>query len=180
MLGSAGPIELYARGEKPIVFGANEDATKLAKWAFEQHFALVDEVGGHNFAKYAKLGKPLHLVFVDPADAEKDNIITALRTVAAEHRDESFSWIDAQKYKAQIKGMGASGDVVPCIIKLTSFGSDNKPVVFEKPLTLDSLRDFAVGAKTGKVRNDCCLQLLLVCQCVFYAVFLRDIDYARV
>lgn len=46
--------------------------------------------------------------------------------------------------------MGASGNVVPCIIRLSSFGSDNKPVVFEKAINLDSLRDWAVGVKTGK------------------------------
>jgi hypothetical protein len=46
--------------------------------------------------------------------------------------------------------MGASGAVVPCIIRLSSFGSDNKPVVFEQPLTLDSLRDWAQGVKSGK------------------------------
>jgi hypothetical protein len=63
----------------------------------------VDEVGGHNFGKYAKLAKPLHLVFVEPTDEHKERIIADLTTVAAEHKDESFSWIDAAKYRAQIK-----------------------------------------------------------------------------
>jgi len=144
-----GEVELFAQGVEHD-FPATTDMKGLAKWLFESSFALVDEVGGHNFAKYAKRGKPLHLVFVDPADASKDQLLEDLKTVASEHADEAFSWIDAQKYKAQIKGMGASGNVVPCIIRLSSFGSDNKPVVFEKPLTLDSLRDWAVGVKTGK------------------------------
>jgi hypothetical protein len=65
-------------------------------------FPLVDEVGGHNFGKYAKLAKPLHLVFVEPSDPNKERIIADLTTVAAEHKDESFSWIDAAKYKAQV------------------------------------------------------------------------------
>ncbi len=48
--------------------------------------------------------------------------------------------------------MGASGNVVPCIIRLSSFGSDNKPVVFEEALTLESLRDWASGVKSGKYK----------------------------
>lgn len=48
--------------------------------------------------------------------------------------------------------MGASGNVVPCIIRLSSFGSDNKPVVFEEKLTLESLRDWAAGVKSGKYK----------------------------
>merc|ERR1711991_992948 len=126
------------------------DGENIARWAFENSFPLVDEVGGHNFAKYAKLGKPLHLVFVDPNDENKDALVENLKIVAGENREDSFSWIDANKYKAQIKGMGASGDVVPCIIRLSSFGSDNKPVVFEEALTLESLRDWAAGVKSGK------------------------------
>lgn len=42
--------------------------------------------------------------------------------------------------------------MVPCIIRLSSFGSDNKPVVFEEPLTLESLRDWAAGVKSGKFK----------------------------
>jgi flagellar motor component MotA len=64
---------------------------------------MQKQVGGHNFAKYAKLGKPLHLVFVEPTDSGKDELVRNLETIAAKHRDESFSWIDAAKYKAQIK-----------------------------------------------------------------------------
>jgi hypothetical protein len=79
------------------------EGENLARWAFENSFPLVDEVGGHNFARYAKLGKPLHLIFVEPTDAAKDQLVADIATVAAEHRDESFSWIDAVKYKAQIK-----------------------------------------------------------------------------
>jgi hypothetical protein len=48
------------------------------------------------------------------------------------------------------QGMGASGNVIPCIIRLSSFGSDNKPVVFEEALTLESLRDWVAGVKSGK------------------------------
>jgi protein disulfide-isomerase A1 len=143
-----GSITLHFKGQAQT----RPDGENIARWAFENSFPLVDEVGGHNFARYAKLGKPLHLVFVEPTDEGKDALVANLETVAAEHKDESFSWIDANKYKAQIKGMGASGDVIPCIIRLSSFGSDNKPVVFEEPLTLDSLRDWAAGVKSGKFK----------------------------
>jgi len=142
-------ISLHVHG---LPVQQHPEGENLVRWAFESSFPLVDEVGGHNFAKYAKLGKPLHLVFVEPTAANKDVIIADLTTVASEHRDESFSWIDAEKYKAQIKGMGASGKVIPCIIRLSSFGSDNKPVVFEEALTLDSLRDWAAGVKSGKYK----------------------------
>jgi len=142
-------ITLHAKSLSPQIHPEGEN---IARWAFEHSFPLVDEVGGHNFGKYAKLGRPLHLVFIEPTDANKEQIISNLATVAAEHRDESFSWIDAAKYKAQIKGMGASGNVVPCIIRLSSFGSDNKPIVFEEALTLESLRDWASGVKSGKYK----------------------------
>lgn len=145
-----GEVELFVHGAGVVHPGA--DLSDLAKWVFAAHFPLVDEVGGHNFAKYAKLGKPLHLVFIEPTDPRREELIGHLRTVAAEHSDESFSWINAQQYKAQIKGMGASGNVVPCIIRLSSFGAGNKPVVFEQELTLESLKDWAAGVKSGKYK----------------------------
>ena len=141
-------VELYVKGSDAPQ--ARPSGENLARWAFEHSFPLVDEIGGHNFAKYAKMGKPLHLVFVKPDDADKATLLESLATVAAEHADESFAWIDAVKYSAQVKGMGASGDVIPCIIRLSSFGADNKPVVFEEPLNLESLRDWAAGVKSGK------------------------------
>jgi len=144
-----GEVDLHIKGAGAVKY-PEADLDNLAQWVFEASFPLVDEVGGHNFAKYAKRNKPLHLVFVEPTDPAKPQLLEDLRAVAAEHRDESFSWIDAVKYKAQVKGMGASGDVVPCIIRLSGFGSDNKPVVFEKTLNLESLRDWAAGVKSGK------------------------------
>ncbi len=94
-------ITLHVKSMEPQVYPNGGE--NIARWAFEHSFPLVDEVGGHNFARYAKLAKPLHLVFVEPTDANKDELVKNLATVAAEHRDESFSWIDAAKYKAQIK-----------------------------------------------------------------------------
>jgi hypothetical protein len=144
-----GEVDLHVKGADAIKY-PESDLDGLVAWVFESSFPLVDEVGGHNFAKYSKRNKPLHLVFVEPTDPNKAQLLEDLRTVAAEHPDESFSWIDAAKYKAQIKGMGASGNVVPCIVRLSSFGSDNKPVVFEQAINLESLRDWASGVKSGK------------------------------
>ena len=89
-----GSITLHFKGQAQT----RPDGENIARWAFENSFPLVDEVGGHNFARYAKLGKPLHLVFVEPTDEGKDALVANLETVAAEHKDESFSWIDANEY----------------------------------------------------------------------------------
>lgn len=47
--------------------------------------------------------------------------------------------------------MGASGNVVPVIIRLANLAdqSQSKPIIFEEPLNLESLRKWAEGVKSG-------------------------------
>lgn len=131
---------------------AHPPEQNLARWIFEASFPLVGEVTGENFPRYAKLGKPLHLVFIAPTDPDKRQIIADLAVIAAEDTTESVGWIDAEKYGSHIKNMGGSGNVIPCIIRLSSFTHSNKPIAFEKPLTLENLRDWAAGVKSGKYK----------------------------
>jgi len=121
----------------------------LAQWVFENSFKLVDEVGGHNFSRYAKLGQPLYLAFTE-ADTQEE-VISTLTKLAPSVPTEKFSWIDAKKYAAQVKGMGASGNVLPCIIRLASFGRNNKPIVFEGEWSEDNVSQWLSGIKDGSV-----------------------------
>jgi protein disulfide-isomerase A1 len=76
------------------------------EWLQDLSIPIFGEVNGDNYAIYASSPKPLAYLFVDPSDEEHHAHITAIKSVAADHRGKmNFVWIDAIKFGDHAKAM---------------------------------------------------------------------------
>jgi len=151
--GAAAGSAVFHRGadigeDKTYTIADEED---LAQTVFADSFKAVDQIGPDNFGKYADLGRPLFLAFVDLGDADsKSAVVDALAAAQKAHPDSTYGYIDGVQFKANMKRMGASGDVMPCIIRLNF--ADNKPIVFEDDITTDAVTAWVDGIYAGDIK----------------------------
>jgi len=80
----------------PAKSATEEDITEFIK---ELVVPTIDEVSGENYGIYAASMKPLAYVFINPTEEGKEELIAAVKPVAAEFKSKlNFVWIDAVKF----------------------------------------------------------------------------------
>ena len=148
-----GTVELLKKGAKIAIPDEHlSDATKLADYLFDHSFPLVGEVGPDNFKRYVTRGKPLYLAFINVDQPTKGEQVEAFTKVASRFNDFSFGYISAEKFGGNMERMGASGKVVPTIVRLVF--DQNKPIAFDREgqFNEESILEWVEGTISGKYK----------------------------
>lgn len=91
--------------------------TELEAWVQQLAVPILGEVNGETYAMYSESGKPIAYLFLDPADQKSDEMIAALKPVAAKYRGEvNFVWIDATKFGDHAKALNLAEPKWPSFV----------------------------------------------------------------
>jgi len=129
-----------------------DSAKALANFLFDKTFPLVGKVGPDNFKQYVNRAKPLYLAFVETKKPTKHEYIDLVSRIALNFPQFSFGYISAEKFGSNMERMGASGKVIPTMVRLTF--AENKPIAFDREgqFNEESLLEWIEGTVSGKYK----------------------------
>ncbi|KAG2367335.1 thioredoxin-like protein [Suillus spraguei] len=120
--------------------------TELEAWVQQLAIPILGEVNGETYAMYSESGKPIAYLFLDPADQKSDEMIAALKPVAAKYRGEvNFVWIDATKFGDHAKALNLAEPKWPSFVIQSLEDQLKYPYDQSKPVEAE-----AVSAMVGE------------------------------
>ncbi|KAG2013608.1 disulfide isomerase [Coprinopsis cinerea AmutBmut pab1-1] len=139
------------RTEYPYpVSGTNKK--ELEDWIAELAIPIIDEVNGETYGLYAKSGKPLAYLFIDPSKPEKDAQIELIKPVAKKYKSKvNFVWIDAVKYGDHGKALNLPDTNWPSFVVQDLDKQLKYPFDQTKAITTEAIGEFLESYVTGKL-----------------------------
>lgn len=147
---------LYKSYDEPTtILEVKDDLTKddIQKFISDNDLPLLDAIGPHNYRKYVSRSLPIGFVFIDPAQTEETEKLSAVaKQVAPKFRKTVLlATADGVKYQGHAKNLGLSGDSP---FGFAIEGPDGSHYVFDEKveITAEKLDEFLDGILDGKVK----------------------------
>ena len=138
-------------GEDVVPDDVNDDAEALATFLFDASFPSVQEVTQTNYVKYATRRRPFFIAFLKTEGAGLNEYVATLDTVSRRYPQYSFGYLSYEKFPDDLVSMGASGKVVPAIVRISFTGE--KTVAFEEAFEEDKIAQWIEDIISGKVKH---------------------------
>ncbi|KAG1752745.1 thioredoxin-like protein [Suillus paluster] len=132
--------------------------SEIEGWVKQLSIPILGEVNGETFSMYAASGKPIVYLFVEPANEKSDEVITALKPVAAKYRSEvHFVWIDATKFGEHAKALNLAEPKWPSLVIQNLETQSKYPYDQNKPIEADAVStmvaDYLAGTLAPKLKS---------------------------
>jgi protein disulfide-isomerase A1 len=153
---TAPAIVIYRSFDEPRVEYPYPTAPALAQdiesWVKELAIPILDEVNADNYALYAQSKKPLAYLFIDPADEKKQELIDAIRPVAARYKSKvNTVWIDAVKFSDHAKALNLQEAKWPSFVIQELVGQLKYPYSQNQELSAAGVEDWVAQFVDGKL-----------------------------
>ncbi|KAI0053547.1 protein disulfide isomerase [Auriscalpium vulgare] len=134
---------------------ASADVKDIETWIKELAIPTIEEVNGENYMTYAQSGKPLAYLFVDPTDAKKDQLISAVRDIALQHKGHiNFVWIDAIKFGDHAKALNLNEAKWPSFVIQELEKQLKFPLSQSEEATPEAIKEWTDSFVAGKLEPE--------------------------
>jgi protein disulfide-isomerase A1 len=125
---------------------------EIEEWLQELAIPIIDEVNGENYAAYAQSGRPLAYLFLDPSDKQRDELIAAIKPIAAKQKGKiNFVWIDAVKFGEHAKALNLAEAKWPSFVIQDLTLQLKYPLDQDAELTAEAVSSFVDQFNAGEL-----------------------------
>jgi protein disulfide-isomerase A1 len=133
----------------PLASAKSQD---FEEWLSELAIPFIDEVNGENYGVYAKSGKPLAYLFLDPTSEDKAAHIEAIKPVAKEFKSKvNFVWIDAVQFGDHGRALNLQEAKYPAFVIQDLDKQLKYPLDQSKDVTAEAVREWVGQYVNGKL-----------------------------